>query len=155
MSIACSVLIKPSQILICLCGVMILLANVALWLTLHASDLPYTASIAVQAVIIAVSVFVFIRYKISLKSLQVHISNSGAIILKSIGKTQDSAASMRVYLDNGSTLWPVCLFLRLKDDDGVVHSVVVMPDSLDASNFLALSVAMRWIARHPNSADRQ
>ncbi|MEN9866641.1 MAG: hypothetical protein RL748_2231, partial [Pseudomonadota bacterium] len=57
-----------------------------------------------------------------------------------------SAAPRPVYFQLDSTLWPQALFLRLRDSNGRVHSVLVLPDSLSGSEFRALMVSCRWLA---------
>ena len=46
----------------------------------------------------------------------------------------------------GSTIWPGLLLLRLGDDDGGVHSLTVLPDSVTPADWRALSLASRAIA---------
>jgi len=45
-------------------------------------------------------------------------------------------------------MWPNFLLLRLRDGEGRVYNVAVLPDSLPGEAFRALSVACRWIAAH-------
>jgi hypothetical protein len=51
-----------------------------------------------------------------------------------------------VTLMPGSTLWPGLLLLHLRDENGVMVVLPVLPDSVSAGSFRPLSVACRTIA---------
>ena len=59
---------------------------------------------------------------------------------------------MLVTLLADSTLWPYFMLLRLQDQNGRLHALPILPDSVSAESFRALSVACRWIAAHRFSA---
>lgn len=46
----------------------------------------------------------------------------------------------------GSTLWPGLMLLRLRDDGGAVHWLVVLPDSVGPDAWRRLALALRAIA---------
>lgn len=50
------------------------------------------------------------------------------------------------HLLDGSTLWPGMLLLRLRDEDGHVRSVLVLPDGVTWPELRALSLACRSVA---------
>lgn len=48
---------------------------------------------------------------------------------------------------DGTTLWPGLLLLRLGGDDGCVHALVVLPDSVARADRRALALACRAAAQ--------
>ena len=59
---------------------------------------------------------------------------------------QQTSESMQ--LAPGSTLWPQLLALALRGDDGALHVLLVLPDSVARGQFRALAVAFRAIANN-------
>lgn len=56
----------------------------------------------------------------------------------------------------GSTLWPGLLLLRLGGDDGVVHWLAVLPDSVGPDAWRRLALALRAVAaRVPAPGDAE
>lgn len=47
----------------------------------------------------------------------------------------------------GATVWPCCILLRLRADNGVTWPLVLLPDSVAAGQYRALAVAVRILAR--------
>lgn len=47
----------------------------------------------------------------------------------------------------GATVWPCCILLRLRADDGAIWPLVLLPDSMAEGQFRALAVAVRVLAR--------
>lgn len=43
----------------------------------------------------------------------------------------------------GATVWPCCMLLRLRAEDGALQSLLLLPDSVGAGNYRALAVAVR------------
>ena len=58
---------------------------------------------------------------------------------------QHSGTALR--LQDGSTLWPRLLLLRLGDESGCVQTLVVLPDSVAPHEWRALALACRAAAR--------
>jgi len=65
-----------------------------------------------------------------------------------IASMEPPAVGMLVTLLADSTLWSGFMLLRLEDEDGRLHVLPILPDSLSTESFRALSVACRWIAAH-------
>jgi len=160
MSIAVSAVVQPSRLLSWLCAA-ICCACAALGLALLLGAVP-----AVQtgfAVILAAICFICTGF--GLRSLrrcrqawQLDISGVGQIRLSRAlpdaakclpnGENSASDSGLLVRLLADSTMWPNFLLLRLRDGEGRVYNVAVLPDSLPGEAFRALSVACRWIAAH-------
>lgn len=63
----------------------------------------------------------------------------------------ESAAAMLVpgspmTLLPGATVWPCCILLRLRADDGAAWPLVLLPDAVAAGQYRALAVAVRGLA---------
>lgn len=52
----------------------------------------------------------------------------------------------------GATAWPCCMLLRLRAEDGTVHSLVLLPDSVADGGYRALTVAVRALASAASDA---
>ena len=87
----------------------------------------------------------------------IDISGLGEIRLtvqQSMGSAQ--ARTIRVQLMPGSTLWPRCLLLLLRPEQGgPVRVLPVLPDSIAPDQFRALAVALRAIAGRDNKFVRK
>lgn len=46
----------------------------------------------------------------------------------------------------GATVWPCCILLRLRADDGTTWPLVLLPDSVPPGQYRALAVAVRVLA---------
>lgn len=57
-----------------------------------------------------------------------------------------SGAGMPAALLPGATVWPCCMLLRLRLEDGAVLPLVLLPDSVGAGHYRALAVAVRALA---------
>lgn len=51
-----------------------------------------------------------------------------------------------VLLLPGATVWPCCMLLRLRFEDGAVRPLLLLPDSVSAGDYRALAVALRALA---------
>ena len=65
----------------------------------------------------------------------------------------NSGAVVRLMAD--STIWPNLLLLRLQAEDRKVSVLSILPDSVTANDFRALSVACRWIALREQDGGKQ
>jgi toxin CptA len=52
-----------------------------------------------------------------------------------------------------STLWSHLMILRLQAEQGLVHTILILPDTTSPTSFRALSVACHWIAAQNNRAE--
>jgi toxin CptA len=46
----------------------------------------------------------------------------------------------------GATVWPCCILLRLRTEDGATWPLVLLPDAVGAGQYRALAVAVRVLA---------
>lgn len=51
-----------------------------------------------------------------------------------------------VLLLPGATVWPCCMLLRLRFEDGAVRPLLLLPDSVGPGQYRALAVAVRAVA---------
>lgn len=147
MSIALAVKLKPSRILQGLAISMCLLANLAVVLAFSAFAMPYWLKLAAAAVSLILSAVALMLFWRDQKSQQLHISNGGQINLHLPDALQTAGHDFLVKLDAQSTLWPHLLSLYLRAEDGRLHKLLILPDSLDDESFRALSAALHWISR--------
>ncbi|WP_158590398.1 flagellar hook-length control protein [Noviherbaspirillum cavernae] len=166
MSIAVSVVVKPSRLLLILVGgvcasVIAAGSMISLGVIGNLSALP-RGVIAVFSFFPAL--FGFYHTVQNRKAIHIDISGIGQVRLKelsaSIGSCQEPNwphvnSSVPVRLLQDSTLWSQLLLLRLQTDNGTVVVVSILPDCVSRDEFRALSVACRWIAAHKSSADQK
>lgn len=164
MSIATSVTIRPSRLLLAMVGITCSMTMVIACMILfsYIGDLPPASRYAVGVFVFFLAFFGFYHTVRNRKVLQLNISGTGQVRLS---KVTDSISSCReqnwphvkdhglkVRLQKDSTLWSHLLLLRLKSDDGTTTVIPVLPDSVSRDGFRALSVACRWIAAQQNSS---
>jgi toxin CptA len=82
------------------------------------------------------------------KMRRIDISGLGKLrvtVQRNGGKTDEKSAvpSGLATLQPGSTVWPRLLMLLLRDAEGGLSVVAVLPDSVNAEQFRALAVAIR------------
>ncbi len=83
------------------------------------------------------------------KAHQIDISGLGQIRLTVQQCIDQAPVAVSVQLLPASTLWPQLLLLILRDGDGQLSTLVVLPDSLAPAAFRALACACRAIGhRH-------
>ena len=148
MAIVLTVQLKPSRILLWLTIGLGLMANLSAMLACSAFDMPRWLNLLLPVVALSLSSLAFASFWCVRKPVQLHISNSGQMTLNLPGTSRFPARSVQVELGEKSTLWPSLLSLYLRAEDGGLHKLLVLPDSLDDDSFRALSVALRWINRH-------
>lgn len=164
MSIATSVTIRPSRLLLAMvggmCGMTVVIACLLLFSRI--GDLASATRYAVGLFVFFLAFFGFYHTVWNRKVLQLNISGTGQVRLS---KVTDSTPSCReqnwphvkdhglqVRLQKNSTLWSHLLLLHLRSDDGTTTVIPVLPDSVSRDGFRALSVACRWIAAQQNSS---
>lgn len=157
MSISVSAIVKPSRILGALMLAMAALAStVGILVGLGVvGELAHPLRLILAASIPIVSFFGFYHGMQSRKPIQLDISGIGQIRIAKWSGEASCRGSRRTHVGvNGdevrllpeSTFWPQMLLLRLKDANGRIVTVPVLPDSVSRDSFRALSVACRWIA---------
>lgn len=55
-------------------------------------------------------------------------------------------ATMPMTLLPGATVWPCCILLRLRAEDGAAWPLVLLPDAVGAGQYRALAVAVRALS---------
>jgi hypothetical protein len=156
-TIAVSVVVRPSRSLLLSTFAMSILAMLAAFLILFQ---PYELSAGIRLQISAiasisagVAIFKACRHR---KTFHIDISGIGQIRLtqysgvsgfhKNGGTALDGILGLVVHLSPDSVLWPQFLLLRLKPDRGSAFSIPVLPDCINGPGFADLSVACRYIA---------
>jgi toxin CptA len=166
MSIAVSVVVKPSRflfainIIMCVCLVLagIVFERVA------GSDLDVGVKWTTVSILVLAAGLGFCRMLQKREIWRLDISVNGQIrLLKPVVSTGNMPVtscyheaiedSKLVRMMPDSTLWPYLLLLRLCTDEGVMYIVNVLPDSISMEGFRTLSVACRWVAAHNNVAE--
>jgi len=145
MSIAISVVLKPSKILR-FCA--ILFAFLLLFIGIYIGSLK-TLPLLNQFVLIAICCFAACRsflynQKIAKTSWRINIDGQGQL------RCQSNAQADAVFeLAAGTTLWTQALFLRLHNQEkNVKINIVILSDALSKDEFRRLSVACKWIGAH-------
>jgi len=158
MSIATSVVVRPSRLLSMMLTAMSIFLLMSTLLLLRS---PFDQTVLVfrqllALVCVAAAMYSFSYSIRSRKIFFIDISGTGVIRLRQtdqvalpesprlLSEPQDSGEV--VQLLGNSTLWSMLLLLRFQLANGSVKSVIICPDSLDEGSFRALSTACRWIA---------
>jgi toxin CptA len=169
MSIAMSVLVKPSRLLL------VLTAGMGLAVVLSAGRMVYAEFghySSLQRLLIAgitllimllIAIWGFFQAFWQRKTFRIDISAIGQIRLAEYSDVAVSpdkekfpereSDSEMVQLMGDSTIWPNLLLLRFCTERGQVIVLPILPDSISSNSFRALSVACHWIAAHNNRAN--
>jgi hypothetical protein len=160
MSIAVSVVVKPSRLLFALvAGICLGAAAIGALVGLGAvGELPSWLRAICAVFCIFLALTEFIRAARRRKTFHVDISGTGQIRLRfgsvtaavhrNIALQESVGEGLLVKLLADSTIWPHFLLLRLCAEDESVHIVPILSDCLPKESFRAVSVACRWIAAH-------
>jgi toxin CptA len=165
MSIAVSVVIKPSRLAFAMVGAICIgsvLTGLAIGLG-RVGDIGIPVRVTLAGACICAG-FRGVYYAMRMrKAHHIDISGIGQMRLVETTALADPAfcdgapdsmhAGEVVSLMDDSTLWPFLLLLRLQAEDKRISTVVVLPDSVGRAGFRALSVACRWIVAHSSAAD--
>lgn len=167
MTIAVSTVVKPSRILLAMsCGMYVGIIFIG-WMvgSGQLGNLAFVYRIALAAVCLLMALAAFYYTVQTRKTHHIDISGIGQIRLGEYSALADSffqADSSHgrdggevVNLMDDSTLWPFLLLLRLRSEDQRIKVLPILPDSVKDGEFRALSVAIRWIAAHNNSAEHR
>ncbi|MBS1186757.1 MAG: flagellar hook-length control protein [Burkholderiaceae bacterium] len=156
-SIAISAIVKPSRLLLrlqlvmCLC---VALAGVTIGAGIW-GHYPFAARWALAAtcfVCAFIAILQILRQRIA---FSIDISGIGQIRLRQYNLRQQEVAGEweSVRLTEASTIWPGMMFLCLESRQGKKFVLRVLPDSVSADEFRALSVACRWIVARGGRQD--
>lgn len=148
MSIAVSVRILPSRgLLLASCG-MLFIAMVTAAYSIFMLPLHIILQFALLFVLSTLMVARFILLIKRRSAYSLDIAASGRMILRKFPGNGKDTPVMVVRLCRETTLWPYVMMLHLRPEQGAVQIVPVLRDSVDASAWRALSVALRWLAIH-------
>ncbi|MES2103610.1 MAG: hypothetical protein V4634_06280 [Pseudomonadota bacterium] len=157
MSIAISAHIAPSRSLLLIVCAMCTLACTAGMLAAASADLPRLLRVGLALVACLCPLFALLRFLQTRVPARLDISAAGEIVLrKPVGPPfgfpfrahgdAEKQYSIVVSLGEKTTLWPNFLLLNLRADDGALHILPILWDSVQPATFKALSVAFRWTA---------
>ncbi len=157
MTIAVSVVVHPSRVLLrSVCAMAIMAALAATLILFGAYELSLGLRLQISAIATIFSgVAVFNAHR-GRKTFHIDISGIGQIRLTQYSGVSafdvnsvpalDGVSSQLVHLSPDSILWSQFLLLRLKPEEGRTLSIPVLIDSVDGSGFAELSVACRYVA---------
>ncbi|MFZ6844932.1 protein YgfX [Undibacterium sp. RuTC16W] len=148
MSIAISVRILPSRGLLLASCSMLFIAMVTAAYSVFILPLNIILQFVLLFVLSALMVSRFILLIKRRSAYSLDIAASGRMILRKFPGNGEDAPAMVVRLCRETTLWPHVMMLHLRPEQGIVQIVPVLRDSVDASAWRALSVALRWLAVH-------
>ena len=144
MSIAVSATVAPSRrlrALLVLFGVAQLGAAGMVGVVLRDS---FSLALLAALLFLVAAVCLLHSCKIATKTRRIDISGLGQVRLTvQQGKRTSDAASVRVSLVPGSTVWPQLMLLLLRTDSGALTVLPVLRDSVTPDQFRALAVAIR------------
>ena len=157
MTIAVSVVVQPSRVLLLSVCVMAIMATLAAILILcGAYELSLGLRLQISAIATILSGVTVFKAHRSRKTFHIDISGIGQIRLtqysgvpsfdRNLVSALDGISSQLVHLMPDSILWSQFLFLRLKPDEGRTLSIPVLIDSVNGPGFAELSVACRYVA---------
>lgn len=163
MSIATSVVVKPSRLLSAAADVMSLLCcAIGIGIGLGAAgELSPGYRAAIAAFTVFLSFFGFYHGVCYGKTIHMDISGTGQLRITEMSADGACADTNRphvyekgevVRIMNNSTIWPHLLLLRLQSVSGTITIVPILPDSVSREGFRALSVACRWMVARNHSS---
>jgi toxin CptA len=166
MSIAVSVIVKPSRLLLLTVGGMCLaVIAAAMTAVALAGELPPLSRLLIAFFGFFLAFFGFYHTARNRKALHIDISGTGQLRVKEMASFAGSCQEQNwphvnddvevVRLMGDSTIWPHLLLLRLQSEGGEIKVVRVLHDSISRDGFRALSVACRWIAAHNSPRDHK
>lgn len=163
MSIAVSVVVKPSRFLLAAVGAMCIGITLFAFLIgagrIGETSMPIRLLVAASCTITAFSGFYWTAR--ARKTFRIDISDIGQIRLEEyIGSGKfsllvDGAKSNVVSLMPDSTIWPHLLLLRLRNENDQINVLPILRDCIEDDAFRALSIACRWIAAQAKRAENQ
>ena len=160
MSIALSMVVKPSRLLLALVAMQCTLAGLAGALIAGGvvGTLLLPARVVLATLCLAAAVYGMLRYYRERCAIQVEIGADGQIRLADIaakkGNQISRPALVPAQLLESTTIWSNLLLLRLRLASGSVRTIAILPDCVSKDTFRVLSVACRWIAAHRSSTHK-
>jgi hypothetical protein len=147
MSIAVSAVIVPSRrlrrLLFAFCVVLCAAAVAVGWLLPgRFAFAPLVALAPLFAALALGHAGLFLRTAATARRIDI----SGVGQLRVTVQQDMSGAGMPAALLPGATVWPCCMLLQLRLEDGATLPLVLLPDSVGAGHYRALAVAVRALA---------
>ena len=157
MTIAVSVVVHPSRVLLLAVHAMAAMAALAAILILFgAYEFSQGLRLQISAIATICAGAAVFKFRRARKTFHIDISGIGQIRLTqysvvsafpiSTSLALDGLSGQVVHLSPDSILWPQFLLLRLKPKQGSTLSIPVLIDSVGGSGFAKLSVSCRYIA---------
>jgi toxin CptA len=161
MSIAVSVVVAPSRLLLFAVGSMsFAVAFGAGMIGIgRIADLPVFLRTLIAGSCIAAAFFGFYWVARARKTFRIDISDIGQIRLeeynglRGFSSLAEVAKGQVVRLMPDSTIWSHLLLLRLRGEDNQITVLPILQDCVGQADFHALSIACRWIAAQNNHAE--
>lgn len=155
MSLAVSVIVKPSRLLLVLIAVIFITAiSISIFLGLN-NKFPYLIRVLFSSLGLFLSFFGFCHIVKTRKNLHISISNVGQIRINKLDCSPHDAQraninneSNLVYLLNDSVILPYLIILHLSTKSGKIIIVPILPGVISRDDFRALLVACKWITNH-------
>lgn len=145
MTISIRVRIKPSVLLRYLLCLTVIMANIGWYLFLLIRQLPFGYLLLALACFAVASSLSLIMVSLKMPVVDLNVLKTGEVTL--VMKAGDGMSG-RVKLHRSSVIWQYAMALCFVSDEGHVHHVLVLPDSVDRIAFHRLRVALIWIMRH-------
>ncbi|MEC5216421.1 hypothetical protein RCH09_001367 [Actimicrobium sp. GrIS 1.19] len=163
MSIAVSVVVRRSGTLGVLCLVMAVVAAIVTGLLASGLLCQQNTWARLLGAAFSVAASVALGMKVAKKNATywIDISGLGQIRLSSSDTGRRSEVLLAADAENcleiasGSLITPSLLFLRLKNKTGLIHTLLIFPDSVSQQGFRCLLVACRWIAAQNTRQTRE
>ncbi|WP_212678177.1 protein YgfX [Undibacterium rivi] len=149
MTISVRVTIKPSRLLLYLLCLMVVLANIGWYLFLLNIGLPSISFVIAVAGFAIVCVLSLIVARSRSRVSDLNVLKSGDIFLQIAGQI-DSAKLVKLH--RSSVIWQYVMALCFVSDDGKIHRILILPDSVSLTAFHRLRVALLWILMHHDKA---
>ncbi len=157
MTIAVSVVVFPSRgLLLSVYAMAFMVLLAAVLILFDAYELSAGIRLQISAIATISGSLAVFKASRRRKTFHIDISGIGQIRLTQYSEVSafhektdlalDGTTGAVVHLCPESVLWPQCLLLRLKCDEGAVFFIPVLQDSMSGPGFAELSVACRYLA---------
>ncbi|MFZ6862770.1 protein YgfX [Undibacterium sp. Ji67W] len=158
MTIALTVVIKPSRIILCAMLSMCFLASLALQLFLSNQQFPifsypgssYLASTLAFCLFGGYALHVWCNEGVC----RLDIAADGEMIWREETQSSVSGSAFPVTLGSHSVIWNAAMVLHISTSDSTNRTLIVLKDSLDAVSFQRLRVSLLWVRQHHLSNKR-
>lgn len=163
MSIAVSVVVHPSRLLLVAVGSLCIGIALSVFLiaTGHIGEFSLITRLLIAGSCTFAAFSGFYWASRARKTFRIDISDIGQIRLEEYtgsGKfsSQAEGANSNVFnLMPDSTIWPHLLLLRLRGEDDQIKELPILRDCVDDNDFRKLSIAFRWVAAQTSGAEKQ